>query len=165
MKIYLLAFALILLMACNNNESKTEREGESTIYNLDNEDQEMNEAIQKANQTFSEFDKALKNDTANYNNFSVKVRFKTVKGGEHIWLGDIFLKDEKYFGIVDNLPAETREIGEGDTIEVDIKNISDWMYVDSGKLRGGYTIRVLRNRMSDVEKKQFDEEYGLIIEE
>ena len=39
------------------------------------------------------------------------------------------------------------------------------MYIDNQKLRGGYTLRVLRNRMTETERKQFDADSGLIIEE
>jgi uncharacterized protein YegJ (DUF2314 family) len=38
------------------------------------------------------------------------------------------------------------------------------MYIEENKLRGGYTVRVLRNKMSESEKKQFDNENGMIIE-
>ena len=39
------------------------------------------------------------------------------------------------------------------------------MYIEENKLRGGYTIRALRNKMSQSEKKQFYEENGMIIED
>jgi uncharacterized protein YegJ (DUF2314 family) len=42
--------------------------------------------------------------------------------------------------------------------------ISDWFYIDNGKLVGGYTIRVLYSRMSPEEKKDFNEHAGMKIE-
>jgi uncharacterized protein YegJ (DUF2314 family) len=48
----------------------------------------------------------------------------------------------------------------GDTVQISNDNISDWMYVDGIKLRGGYTIRLLRKRMTETERKQFDAENG-----
>jgi len=53
----------------------------------------------------------------------------------------------------------------GDTIEIRPNEISDWMYIDNGTLRGGSTIRVLRNRMSVEERTAFDAEYGVVIED
>jgi len=38
------------------------------------------------------------------------------------------------------------------------------MYLENGKLFGGYTIRVLRNNMSEEERKQFDSESGMQID-
>jgi len=39
------------------------------------------------------------------------------------------------------------------------------MYLSDGVLKGGYTIRVLRNQLSAKEKKDFDENVGFIIED
>jgi uncharacterized protein YegJ (DUF2314 family) len=67
-------------------------------------------------------------------------------------------------GKIDNLPAEVTSVKLGQTIEIDPSKISDWFYVDNGKLIGGYTIRVIRNRMSPKEKKQFDKQLGATID-
>ena len=37
-----------------------------------------------------------------------------------------------------------------------MKDITDWMYVDKGILQGGYTIKLIRNRMSKEERAKFD---------
>jgi uncharacterized protein YegJ (DUF2314 family) len=63
------------------------------------------------------------------------------------------------------LPESTTDVKIGDKIQILNDNISDWMYVDNQKLRGGFTIRVLRKRMTESERKQFDAENGLIIED
>ena len=97
--------------------------------------------------------------------FSLKVPFSVPAGNEHIWISDITLKDNKYFGVVGNVPESTTEVKLGDTIQIDKGKISDWMYIHNDTLRGGYTLRVLRKRMSDAERKQFDAENGLIIED
>lgn len=97
--------------------------------------------------------------------FALKTRFKTANGGEHIWVSNISLKDNKYYGVVDNLPESTTDVKIGDTIQIVNENISDWMYIDNQKLRGGFTIRLLRKRMTETERKQFDAVNGLIIED
>ena len=74
------------------------------------------------------------------------------------------MKDDKFYGVVANLPESTTEVSLGDTIQIANENISDWMYVENQKLHGGYTIRLLRSRMTESERKQFDEESGWIIE-
>jgi uncharacterized protein YegJ (DUF2314 family) len=53
----------------------------------------------------------------------------------------------------------------GEEVRVDPEKISDWMYVDNGVLRGGFTLRVLRSRMSPQEREQFDSEIGFGIED
>jgi uncharacterized protein YegJ (DUF2314 family) len=157
---------LIGLLSCETNQTgRTERAGEPTIYSVTDEDAEMNAAIKTANQTLDKFDDALKSGNPEFSFFAIKTRFNTPDGGEHIWISDILRRDNKYFGVVDNLPESTTEVKVGDTIQIANDNISDWMYLDNQKLRGGYTIRLLRNRMGDKERAQFDAESGLIIEE
>lgn len=159
---------LILLgqISCKPNETtKTEREGESTIYNVTADDAEMKEAINTANQTLEQFNEALMSQNPDFGYFALKVRFDAPNGREHIWASDIVIKGNKYFGVVNNLPENTTEVKIGDTIQINNNNISDWMYVDSNRLRGGFTLRLLRKRMTELERKQFDEENGLIIEE
>lgn len=159
-------FFLFGLISCNNKQAtKTEREGEPTVYSVNDNDSEMNETIRTANLTLDKFKAALKSSNPSYKYFALKTRFKTPNGGEHIWVSNITITNNKYFGVVDNLPKVAVDVKLGDTIQITNDNISDWMYVDNQKLRGGYTIRLLRKRMSESERKQFDEENGLIIED
>ena len=44
----------------------------------------------------------------------------------------------------------------GQLVSVSPAEISDWVYVDNGKLVGGYTIRSHYNEMSSTKKKEFD---------
>ena len=167
MKQHLLTLILLIaIVSCNDNQTtKIEREGEPEVYVLTDADAEMNEAIKTANQTLHKFNEALKSGNPNFESFALKTRFDAPNGGEHIWVSNITLRDSKYFGVVDNLPESTTDIKLGDTIQIRSDNISDWLYIDNQKIRGGYTIRVLRKRMTEIERKQFDAESGLIIED
>ncbi len=167
MKPYFLTIIILLgVVSCNSNQTtKIEREGEPTIYGVTDNDTEMNEAIRTANQTLDKFNSALKSGNAEFKYFALKIRFKTPYGGEHIWVSNITLKDNKYFGVVDNLPESTTDVRIGDSIQIVNDNISDWMYIDNQKLRGGFSLRLLRKRMTEPERKQFDAENGLIIED
>ena len=42
------------------------------------------------------------------------------------------------------------------TNKINKNNISDWMYLDKKILKGGFTIKLLRKRMSSGERAQFD---------
>jgi uncharacterized protein YegJ (DUF2314 family) len=75
------------------------------------------------------------------------------------------IKNNEYFGIVDNMPEFTEDIKTGDTIKINKDNISDWMYVNNKKLYGGFTLILLRKRMSESERKAFDLETELIFDE
>jgi uncharacterized protein YegJ (DUF2314 family) len=45
----------------------------------------------------------------------------------------------------------------GDLVSVNPDEITDWVFVDNGKLAGGYTIRAHYNELSPEQKKQFDQ--------
>lgn len=152
---FLILIAILCLASCKDS-NKIEREGEPTIYGVKSEDEEMNAAILQANETLDDFKKGLLDPTAD--SHALKVKFSNEKGIEHMWIGDIVYKDGQYSGILNNEPEYITEYKSGDKIEVDASKISDWMYLVNGKLHGGYTIRVLRDRMTEEERKQLDEE-------
>jgi uncharacterized protein YegJ (DUF2314 family) len=156
MKGSVLIFSLLVVCSTFAQTSKTERAGEPNIYYVEGEDKAMNEAIKKSRQAFGGFLKAFKNKTINQSSFSVKMPFAAGDSDEHIWLGNISLIDDKLTGEINNLPENIQGLEPGDIIEIDQKKISDWFYIDNGKLIGGYTIRVLRGRMSPSEKEEFD---------
>jgi len=67
-------------------------------------------------------------------------------------------------GIVDDKPISTKEVKYGDTIKVKYQDITDWTYSDKNIVKGGYTIKVLRKRMSKKEQEEMDKETGLKYE-
>ena len=60
-------------------------------------------------------------------------------------------------GKINNDPELVKNVKIGQSITVEPKQISDWMYINQGKLVGGTTVRVLRDNLSPSERKGFDE--------
>ncbi|NQY31409.1 MAG: DUF2314 domain-containing protein [Flavobacteriaceae bacterium] len=161
----LLSSILLFITSCNQiTKSKTIRDGEPDVYNIEGSDSKMNMAIENAKKSIQQFQDALKSNNPEYEYFSIKQRFDTPEGGEHIWIQDIKLVDSQFIGILGNEPVNIKEVNFGDTITVDNKKISDWMYFDKGKVKGGFTIKALRDEMSKEEQQIFDSESGLIFE-
>lgn len=159
----LLLFFTICILSCNSNK-KTERENEPTIYNVEEDDVEMNKAIEKAKQTLDSFDYAFKNNTRVFTFFGLKKKFEENGNVEHIWIGNIQrIENGKYIGVIDNLPEKILSVKLGDTVQIERKEISDWMYIKKSELYGGYTIRLLRDRMTEEEREKFDAESGMKI--
>jgi len=162
---FLTVFLFIGLIACNNNQTtKTEKKSADNLYATPSDDKEMNEAILTAKNTLDQFDKALESNKYDTSTFALKVKFPTSTGAEHIWATSITIKDRNYYGIVDNLPELTTKVKLGDKIKLDKESISDWMYGDKGILQGGYTMRLIRSRMTKEEQKKFDSEFQFKIE-
>lgn len=76
---------------------------------------------------------------------------------------DITFKKDKYCGVIQNEPYEAIGVKVGDTVAVNINNLSEWMYYDKTVIKGAYTVKLLRKTMTDEEKKQMDSD-GLIYE-
>ncbi|GGG51901.1 DUF2314 domain-containing protein [Epilithonimonas arachidiradicis] len=141
---------------------RIERGEEPMIFSLSEDDKEMNSAIELANKTLEDFDKALK--FSENEKFALKIRYDVDDKSEHIWAVNIEKIDDDYFGIIDNLPNSVTDIKLTDKVKIDKDKISDWMFSKKGKLVGGFTIRVIRNRMSELEKEKFDKEFILSID-
>lgn len=161
----LLSFSLLFFYACQQGEQKEKTTTEPPVVEVLTEDSAMNVAIMQAVQTLDTFNHALNSRNPNYDYFALKVLFPTSNGSEHLWVSDIVLANGKYKGVVNNVPEQTKDVDIGDTVLIDNNRISDWMFVEAGKLHGGYTVRLLRNRMTEEEKNAFDRENGLIMEE
>ena len=159
-----IASILCILSSCKEGSAdKTERSGEPDVYNVEDDDAKMNQAMVDAKNSIDEFKNALVSDNPSFEYFTIKQKFNADGGDEHIWVGDIQLIDNDFMGIIANEPVYTNKVQLGDTITVNRANISDWMYYDDGKVVGGYTIRVIRDGLSPEEKAQFDAENGLIF--
>lgn len=155
--------AVIVLTSCQNRqkEGKIQRDSDDDVYNVKPDDRAMNAAIDSAKQTLAVFNKALASHDTTLESISLKVRFKEKGQVEHMWLKDITFQDGKYTGILANEPEFITTLKMGDSIVIPVQDISDWMFIKGNKLHGGYTIKVLRNKMSDAERKAFDQEQGL----
>lgn len=141
---------------------RIERGEEPIIFSLSEDDKEMNSAIELANKTLIDFDEALK--FSENENFALKIRYDINDKSERIWAVNIEKIDDDYFGIIDNLPNSVIDIKLTDKVKIVKDKISDWMFSKKGNLLGGFTIRVIRNRMSQLEKEKFDKEFILSID-
>ena len=52
----------------------------------------------------------------------------------------------------------------GQLVSVNPNEISDWLYIDNGKLVGGYSVRVLYSELSPQDKQEFDRAADFKIE-
>ncbi len=155
---YFIFLIQLTLLACNNQTSKHVK-GDPTIT-VEFDDSSMNQAISLARETLPNFKKALTNDSA-ANQFSLKLKYSTPNGGqEHIWISQVKIKDGQMKGVIDNAPNNIPSLQLGDTISVSEEVVSDWMFKKSDSIYGGFTIRVLRDRMNETERTELDRSLG-----
>jgi uncharacterized protein YegJ (DUF2314 family) len=80
-----------------------------------------------------------------------------------MWVSDLSFSSNQFEGVLGNEPVYVGELHLGDHVTVDPQDISDWLIIDNNELLGGFTYHVLRNKMTENERKQFDEEVGFTI--
>ena len=157
MKNYIILNLFLLGSYISNAQTKIINQDSTHVIIVEQDDSQMDSAIKNAQISLTKFDSALFSNNPRYNWFALKVRFAYGDdNGEHIWFKDITQKHGEYVGIVSNEPIHIKDISLNDTIMINRKDISDWMYLDADTLIGGFTIRLLRNRMPQKERDEFD---------
>lgn len=79
---------------------------------------------------------------------------------EHMWLMDIDFDGRHVEGTLINKPHSLKTYQEGQQVKIVGKQVGDWMYVCAGEVCGGFTVDLMRSRMSASERKQHDAAWG-----
>lgn len=157
-------FMMILLMSISFGENGIKKSENENVVTVDKNMKKMNDAIKKANRELPFFIKNYQNPKADQTYFSIKVALTADGYTEHIWLNKFQFDKKPYTGHLSNNPYYIKSVKFGDKIEFKKMDVSDWMIVQDGKLIGGYTIRVIRDAMSEEDRKKFDESFKIIID-
>lgn len=135
---------------------------------LGENDLKMMEAYKNAQETFKYFWRELSWEERRiipaldfaYLKIGFKSNKKECPTYEHMWVSDFVFNGNNISGILMNQPRWV-SLKEGDKIIAEFNDISDWIFSVDGKVYGGYTVNLLRTRMSKSEIKQHDDAWGL----
>lgn len=135
------------------------------MNHVDKSDVEMNQAIELAQATLDVFIELISQGASTYELAPIKVRLKSTEGFEHIWCDNVSYDEETntFSAQLANDPRNLPDLKYGDLIRVRRDEITDWVVISDEKATGGYTIRVLRNRMDEKQKREFDKGYPYIL--
>ncbi|TWU49050.1 DUF2314 domain-containing protein [Rubripirellula reticaptiva] len=144
------------------------------IFISPGDDPEMVEASKKARQTFKYFWRemawekrrivpGLELAAVKASLFDPREVREANPGGlevEHMWLIDIDFDGRQVQGTLINTPHSLKSYQEGQQVKIRGKQVGDWMYVSMGEVCGGFTIDLMRSRMSASERKHHDVAWG-----
>ncbi|MCL2156478.1 MAG: DUF2314 domain-containing protein [Methanobrevibacter sp.] len=88
---------------------------------------------------------------------------ETIK--EYMWIGDIDFDGIHVKGTLLNEPNELTNIKEGDSVEIPLSKIADWMFSIDQKVYGGFTVQTIRSEMNEKEREEHDDAWGLNFQE
>ena len=123
--------------------------GPDRLVLVKDDDAEMAAAVAEAKRRWPEFLSAWKNRTPQ-GRFDVKASFADTPGGagELMWVGVQSIDGENVGGMLKNQPHNLKTIKSGDAVTVSAKEVVDFAYTDRSENVGGFTDRVLLERMN-----------------
>jgi len=86
---------------------------------------------------------------------SAKVPIHGNGTSEHFWLDSIRLEGDSIRGRLRTNGTDVQARA-GDWVAVPVSELSDWMAIDSLGLCGGYSVRLMRNRLAPARRGMFD---------
>lgn len=144
---------------------------EPLFRNIHQQDLEINNAHGRASATISEFVELVQE--ARDITYMAKLRFRDPDLSEqlgedrflYMWLTNVLYHpdDNILSGVFFEVPEEMQKWHQvGERLGFDPEDVFDWMINDGGHVKGGFTIRVSRNRLgSEQEKIEYDEYIGI----
>jgi uncharacterized protein YegJ (DUF2314 family) len=172
---FLAAIIFVFIIGCNsknNQQANTNplvransKDSAEMISGVDADDIKMNMAMSTAKATYNSFLQKFIDSCNGCEDFMVKMRFSDGDANvEHMWLSELKMKGNKLIGELVGTPEVIARLHPGDFIEVNKDSLSDWYYVQNGKMVGGYTIRYFYNKMSKEEQLKMEQDMGVEIE-
>jgi uncharacterized protein YegJ (DUF2314 family) len=148
-----IVLCVILLFSCD----KGAVDRPSPTVDIEQSEKELEKIADNAQRALPTFFRNLARPEAGADNFFVKYSLTTDDGSaEQVWLGGIRVKDGVYYGRLANtsdLPGGKKK---NKLITFDPNKITDWMYIQDGKIIGGRSIKYLLEKIPE-EKRAEDQ--------
>ncbi|MEP3889347.1 MAG: DUF2314 domain-containing protein [Hellea sp.] len=135
------------------------------IFNSPSNDSEMEHAARQARKNFKFFWREM---TWEYRRIipamgiaSVKIRFDEGDTTEYLWANVFNFDGINLYIEVLNTPNELKKIKANDQLTVPFEQLYDWLYSLDDEIFGGFTVNLMRKRMSSPERASHDGAWGL----
>lgn len=115
------------------------------VVRVDGDDPRMVAAVEKARESFSQFQTAFENRTDDDQSFAVKAPVTGGGNTEFIWVSVTGIENGIIYGDLGNEPIDLGGLHEGDRVRVEVAELNDWMYSTDDDFEGGFTVKVLKD--------------------
>ena len=113
------------------------------VISVESENADLKNAVAEARRRWPEFVQAFRNRKPNQP-FSVKAPFTDGTYTEWMWVIVSEIRGETVEGELGNRPVNVRNLREGDLVQIQAKEIGDWMYADEERRPiGGFSVAAL----------------------
>jgi len=148
---YIVVCVIILLSSCD----KSARDfSPSPAVEVEQSDSELEKIADNARRALPTFFRNLARPEAGANNFYVKYPLAGDGAVEQVWLGDIRVKDGVYYGRLANTPSLPGDRKKDKLIIFYPDKITDWMYIQDGKIIGGRSIKYLLEKTPETQRSE-----------
>jgi uncharacterized protein YegJ (DUF2314 family) len=138
------AVALILAAGCDGGAAV---ENAESIYQVSEDDAEMNDAKRRAIAGLPQFYARLAGPAADESEFLVKFDIVPGDEAEFVWAGQLDRSSTPMTGVLMNQP-ELTDHQAGERVPIAEADIIDWSYRKGRVTQGGFTSRALLRHMS-----------------
>jgi len=148
---------VILLSSCNMSNRNASLSPSPTIE-IEQSDKEIERIADNARRALPIFFRNLSRPENGANNFYVKYPLSADDGSvepkvrEQVWLGNIRLKNNSYYGTLANTASSPD--GKNKEVIIDTDKITDWMYIQDGKIMGGQSIKYLLEKTPEDQRSE-----------
>lgn len=109
------------------------------IANLDVTDTAYQNAIKIAQENMDILVKTFQVNENGEFKFYIKVKFVDNEHIEHLWLVSTNYNKDTFTAIVDNVPNRLKSVNYKDTVDIQVKDIEDWIISDKeGNILGNF---------------------------
>lgn len=167
--------AMIIALSCcerSNPTTPVSSHNEPEIVSVESDDAEMLAAMQAARDQFPKFWNAVSQDYQRaipaLGGSMVKAYFhdgESPNGGEHMWVSEVEYDGAAITGVLVDRPRHVQSVRTGERVSFPLERLSDWLYVVDDKAVGAFTVRLLRTRMTEEERREHDSHYPFGFEQ
>ena len=157
----ILALILTLAAAPVLAAPSAEKASPDTVDVIRDDDPAMAKATADARATLPTFLGLAGKPQPGMRGFAVKVGIGPAGGKEFVWITPFSQDGDTLTGQIANEPERVKGFFTGQTLKMPVADVTDWTYLDHGKMKGNYSACALMGRKTEAEKAEFRRRYDL----